>query len=146
MKTKISDFDFEIQGQTIVGKQNQQYIYNNVDIFNTINIDDVDYIPVYQTGMYYEMNDINCPTNNIELSEEGGTDEMLLVINDVDIDDKEAIELIGRQYALTEREISNIKTVLMYNTFEAEKVLLELGLSDDVTNYKLDEDELLVSK
>ena len=95
MKITTSQFDYNYNGSTKAGNDmNGFYVFHNVDVFNSIMIDDIELQAIYQTGMSYTHNDYSFPRNELELSEDAGTDEVLMKINDLYESDFDDINLI----------------------------------------------------
>ena len=119
------------------------YIYHNVDIFNSIFINETEHRVVYQTGHSYEMNDYNMPSNELQLYQDN-TSELLSKIdalceddlNDLSEEDlAEIIELCS--------DIKNIDDVIKLfhflrdNFSNAQNYLGNLNLDEN----SIDEDE-----
>jgi hypothetical protein len=88
MNISTTEFDFNFHcskeaGNFCTGK----YVYHSVEAFNYIKIDNKEFVAIYQNGncdLY-----LDCPSNTLELSEEASTDELLILINELDESDFE---------------------------------------------------------
>ena len=69
MKLKLTDFDYTYHGSTSLGNNIfGDHIYHNVTACNELIIDDqTKLLCVYRTGVYYEYNDIDYPSNCMAL-------------------------------------------------------------------------------
>ncbi|SGZ02118.1 hypothetical protein [Moritella viscosa] len=132
-------------------KSHYEYVYHDVDILNVFQIGDLSFDAMYQTGMYFDRNDYDCPTNKLSLSDSDCTDDFLIKIDkfcEVDFDhmnEEDEVELIEelKEYCNKIESIEciyKIWYVLRDNQHDANFELSSLDLSDDLSDFKEDED------
>lgn len=94
MKISTTPFNYTYHHSRKAGNPHGIYILHNIDVYNEIIVDDVKLRAVYRLGESYKHNDSNCPTPELELSERG-TNEILILINNLYESDFEDNELIA---------------------------------------------------
>jgi len=102
-KLNISHSEFESNyhdSRKCGGNTHSEYLYHNVDVFTTLKINDEEYQVIYQEGQGFYNNDYSMPYEDICLSEEGGTDRIIILIDRIgceleELEDKEAKELLS---------------------------------------------------
>lgn len=60
---------------------NGYYTYHIMTVFNKIIINIEEYYAVYSTGVSFDFQDLNYPSNHLELDDEGGASKLLLEID-----------------------------------------------------------------
>lgn len=95
MNISTTSFDYNYHSSQKAGNYTHgEYVFHNIDVFNIINVNGVELHAVYQCGMSYDYNDYNCPSQNLALSEAGGTSEVLVIIDQLyesDFEDESTI-------------------------------------------------------
>lgn len=98
MKITTSSFDYNYHNSIIAGNRPHGfYVLHNIDVFNTIRVDDVELSAVYQTGIDYYYNDYDCPSPNLSLSENADTSDVLIILNNLVESDFENDEYINER-------------------------------------------------
>ncbi len=93
ISTTLFDYNYHYS-QKAGNSTHGRYMLHIIDVYNVINIDGIELHAVYQCGISYDYNDYNCPSPNLELSEEGGTSKVLVIIDQLyesDFEDEESI-------------------------------------------------------
>jgi hypothetical protein len=97
---------------------------HNVDVFNDVIFYNTKMSAVYQTGLSFCNNDYNKPSNELELSENGGTNFILIEINKLylkDIEEKNeeanaVLDLLKEvKQDATFKDLKNLYLVLQEN-------------------------------
>jgi hypothetical protein len=97
---------------------------HNIDVFNCIVFYGTEMGAVYQTGLSFCDNDYNKPSNELELSENGGTNFILIEINklylkDIEEENEEAnavLDLLKEvKQDATFKDLKNLYLVLQEN-------------------------------
>ena len=76
------------------------YILHNVDVWKYLEIDGKQFCAMWQTGMSYKNGDYHCPNNQLEISEEGGSHSLIVLLDSMyecDFDDDVSEELAQAQ-------------------------------------------------
>jgi len=86
MKITATIFDSNYHYSEYHGNMNcEEYIRHNIDVFNTITVEENGvqdtFQTVYQTGCHYIHGDYSLPSTELELSEDGGADTFLCEID-----------------------------------------------------------------
>lgn len=154
MKITREEFEFKhhsFEKAKIIGYK--EYVYHDLDAWNKIIIDDVEFYAFYQTGLYYEYDNYNCPTNDLSLSDCNTSKELLIIdkLYEDDIfnnteDAQEALEELiemGSNIDTLDKMLE-VKEFLNDNRpYSAIDFIDDLGHSDDIKNYNEDEDGFL---
>lgn len=111
MTINASEIDFNLHGVERYGSQLRGFypLYLSTATKN-IEVNGVIFVAVYQTGVSYDYEDYNYPSNTLELSGEGGTSEELMMIDAV-LED----ELLEEQAA---EAFNDVKDALKLNSIE----------------------------
>ncbi len=156
---QTTSFDYNYHSAQKHGNNNYgEYVRHNIDIYNKIGGFDA----VYQTSGSYDYNDYSCPSPELSLSKDGGTDRVLCIIDGLcqsDIDalqnDQEAmeelIEKINNNQIKTLADIQNYYDAINENLISAkaefESIIDNLELSNDIDDYsECEETGLLTMK
>lgn len=89
MKVTRTEFDYNYHFSQTCSCPCYDYVRHNVDVWNYIKIGDVELCALYQTGNHYKHGDVRCPSEELELSEEGGAHPLLIAIDRLNIADIE---------------------------------------------------------
>lgn len=109
-KVNFSEFDYNYHNSEkhYDSHANEEYVRHNIDIYNTLSFKGTDFSAVYQTGCSYQNNNYSSPSKKIELSDDGGTDSVLITINQMVESDFEDMNIV--EYYIEEcnsRDINN---------------------------------------
>jgi hypothetical protein len=78
MKIQTTAFDSKYHGSQKTGNN---HVLHNIDVYNTIIIDNMEFQAVYQCGQSFIGDNYNNPNRELELSEDGGTSKVLLLVD-----------------------------------------------------------------
>ena len=125
------------------GAATGKYVYHNLTASTTITIGGQEFDLVYQNGLDVEGGDLTCPTNDFDLSPDGGCDQVLIMIDEFLTDGKSEEESVDEIRELcpeldTAAKIIEARQYLLgikpdFNRFLSEDV------SDDPDDWELDE-------
>jgi len=79
------------------GNTHEEYIFHNVDVFTTLKINGNEYQVVYQAGEGFYNDDYSMPYEDIALSEEGGTDPTIALIDKIGYELSEATDAEAKE-------------------------------------------------
>jgi hypothetical protein len=98
MNISRTEFDSNRYDSEKVGNHTYgRYVFHSMDVYNIIKIENLELQAIYQNGISYYHEDDDCPSNELELSELGGSDKVLVKINEItetDFDNKKWINEI----------------------------------------------------
>jgi len=96
LKIETTRYEDIYYSSTIAGNQSFGfYALRNLDVFNDIIINGTAFKAAYQTAEFFYNDDLDCPHEDLDLSETGGTHELLIKINslyDLELDDFEYMQ------------------------------------------------------
>jgi len=128
------------------------YIRHEITVFNEIEIASISLNACWQTAQSYYRNDYNLPKKELELSDDG-THEALLIINSLvesDFENQETIEFRLEEVQSHCNEIETIEELKdIYDELISSKPKVEdylNGISNDLNDYINDEDGTLTLK
>ena len=118
------------------------YVTHDADIYNTIEINGLPLIAVYQDSQSWYHNDYSCPRDVAELSSAGGTSKILLIVNamcESDFDDADAVQYyldeIDSEHINTSADLWALYQELMDNNSRAKQFYNELFNEDFEPNF-----------
>lgn len=80
----VTDFDCNYHGCEIHESSNTPaYVRHNIDVYNEV----LGLSAVYQNAQHYYHSNYSTPSTEFELSKDGGTDNALMIINALDVED-----------------------------------------------------------
>ena len=112
LKIVTTSYDSIYYSSTIAGNASFGfYALRNIDVFNEIIIDGTAFQAVYQTAVSLYNDDIDCPHDDLALSDSGSTHKLLIKINELYESDFKDFEYIETFLADVKEIYSAIDTV-----------------------------------
>ena len=113
MNISSTSFEFNYYSSQKAGNWTHgEYILHNVDVWNEIVIEGERFTAMYQTGMSYDYNDYNCPCPKLEISEDGGSHPLIVLIDNLwECDFEENGDTIKEALEAAQQHCKSINTV-----------------------------------